>query len=216
MTLKKSEATRTAIIQSAKQNFYQLGYKKTTISKIFNDIDIPAGVFTYYFKKKDLLVNAIYEEFFDAIEKRIIELYPTLKEPSLLKQMILSKIYYDIILNDENNARFYFEVIENDSNYRVNRSITSPIHKNYIDEFHLSLTDEQFEIICIMNAGARREFFMHYFSEEMHLSAYEVSDYLESIIPLLMHINIGAINGAMLQSAKIAKTIDICDLHFLI
>lgn len=211
-----NESTRERIVQSARHNFYHNGYKKTTISNIFEDIDIPSGVFTYYFKRKDVLVKEIYREFFDSIDALILDIFPNMKTMHFLKQTVLSKIYYDIILSDEKNARFYYEVIEKDSNYRVNKTITDPIFKTYIDEFQLILTEEQFQIICLFNAGARREFTMNYFKNKLNISPYEVSNYFESIVPLLMRIDKGYVDSVLLQSANIAKSIDISSLVFLV
>lgn len=212
----ENETTKKRILQSAKFNFYHYGYKKTTISKIFSEIDIPIGVFTYYFKKKDLLVEEIYKELFYAVDQLILQNYPNLKTSYFLKQTVLSKIYYDIILSDEKNAHFYYEVLEKDSNYRVNKDITDPIFKKYIDEFNLVLSDEQFKITCILNAGARREFFVHYFQYQLDLSPYEVSDYLESIIPLMMRMDKSIVDSTLLQSSNIAKSLDYSGIKFLV
>lgn len=216
MLSNENETTKKRILQSAKFNFYHYGYKKTTISKIFSEIDIPIGVFTYYFKKKDLLVQEIYKELFDSIDQLIVQNYPNLKTSYFLKQTILSKIYYEIILSDEKNAQFYYEVLEKNSNYRVNKDITDPIFKKYIDEFNLILSDEQFEIMCVLNAGARREFFVHYFQYHLNLSPYEVSDYVESIIPLMMRIDKSIVDSILLQSANIAKSLNYSSIKFLV
>lgn len=211
-----NESTRTRIVQSAKYNFYHYGYKKITISKIFEDISIPSGVFTYYFKRKDLLVKEIYKSFFNSIDTLILENFPALETMHFLKQTVLSKIYYDIILSDEKNARFYYEVIEKNSNYRVNKTITDPIFKTYIGEFKLILTEEQFQIICLFNAGARREFMMNYFKKHLDTPPYEVSNYFESIVPLLMRIDKGTVDSVLLQSENIARSIDYSELVFLV
>lgn len=93
-------------------------------------------------------------QFLDQIHQLIVASYPNLETSYLLKQAVLSKIYYQVILSDDRNTKFYYEVLEKDSNYRINKEITMPIFRNYIDEFNMIISDEQFEMTNILNAAA--------------------------------------------------------------
>lgn len=93
-------------------------------------------------------------QFLDQIHQLIVASYPNLETSYLLKQAVLSKIYYQVILSDDRNTKFYYEVLEKDSNYRINKQITMPIFRNYIDEFNMIISDEQFEMTNILNAAA--------------------------------------------------------------
>lgn len=216
MEANNNETTRDLILQSAKYNFYHHGYKATTISKIFNEIDVPAGIFTYYFKTKDMLVYEIYKSFFNNIDRFILESYPNLKTSYLLKQAVLSKIYYQIILSDEKNASFYYQVLEKKSNFRVNKNIIGPIFKNFIDEFNLVIPEEQFYFITILDAGSRREFFLNYFKNHLTISPYEISNLIEALIPLMLRIDKDVVDSILLKSIVIANSLKYDHLVFLV
>lgn len=212
----ESLGTRDLIISSAKEQFYLKGYKDTTIADIFRSIDVPIGVFTYYFKTKDMLVTEIYREFFEKIDQKIIDAFTSVKERPFLMQALCSKIYYDIILSNKNNALFYYQVMEKRSNLRVNSGIIKPRFRKYIDEFNLIMTEQEFEMIVLLDAGARKEFFMDYFLNCRKISPYEVSDVIESIIPLLMRIDHNIVDSTLHKAGKIAEAMDYSDLRFLV
>ena len=212
----ESIGTRDLIINSAKSQFYLNGYKDTTISNIFSSLEVPAGVFTYYFKTKDMLVTEIYKEFFEKIDERITKQFESIKDKPFLLQVICSKIYYDVILSNKNNARFYYQVLERKSNLRVNSGIVTPRFHRYIDEFNLIITEEEFETIVMLDAGARKEFFMDYFLKKRKIAPNSVSDIIESSIPLLMGIDKSIVDSTLFKASKIAKSIDYSDLIFLV
>ena len=59
----KGVQTRNMIYQTAKQLFYDKGYEKTKIKEIADTAEVPIGLFTYYFKTKDKIVQYIYLSF---------------------------------------------------------------------------------------------------------------------------------------------------------
>lgn len=216
MEITESKTTKDMIIESAKSEFYYHGYKDTTISKIFSSIDVPVGIFTYYFKTKDMLVYEIYKQFFDKLDNLIVSNYSSLKESYLLKQAVLSKIYYKIILEDKNNANFYYQVLEKRSNYHVIKDIISSIFHKYIDEFNVIIPDEEFNMIEMLDSGARREFFLNYFRNNSKIPVYQLSNTLEAIFPLMLRIDGKTVDSALLKSIGIADSLDYSHIKFLI
>ncbi|NTW72218.1 MAG: TetR/AcrR family transcriptional regulator [Eubacteriaceae bacterium] len=216
MDSNEKRTSKELIIESAKKEFYENGYKDTTISKIFNSIDVPVGIFTYYFKTKDMLVFEIHKQFFEALDQLIVSKYKALESASFLKQAVLSKLYYKIILEDNNNARFYYQVLEKRSNYRVNREIISPIFRGVANEYEVVLSEEDFDLIMILNAGARREFFLNYFRTNMKIPVYHLSDMLEAMIPMMFRIDGKTVDSVLLKSARIADSLDCSQIKLLI
>lgn len=55
----KKEATRELIISEALRLFKSLGYEKTTIDQIVENVNLAKGTFYYHFKSKEELLSAI-------------------------------------------------------------------------------------------------------------------------------------------------------------
>ncbi|NLP16164.1 MAG: TetR/AcrR family transcriptional regulator [Clostridiales bacterium] len=73
--LKKSEATKKRIIQSAQKLFQQKGFDATSVREIVEDAGYAKGTFYLYFETKvDLLVyitNSLFEVFYEVLSKEL-------------------------------------------------------------------------------------------------------------------------------------------------
>jgi len=115
-----SSNTKEIIMAAAKKQFSEQGYLKTTIASIFKNIDIPMGVFTYHYKTKDTLVSEIFARYYKQIEELIEKNFDIPSDKYFLKHALVSRIYHKIILEDNKNSRFYYEVIRYKSTFRLN------------------------------------------------------------------------------------------------
>ena len=141
----KGVQTRNMIYQTAKQLFYDKGYEKTKIKEIADTAEVPIGLFTYYFKTKDKIVQHIYSEFFTQISLRITEATKDGLDNSILRHAILSWIYYEIIFSDANNRRFYYENLKKTSNYRIMNKTASQTYRRYVEDFNVVISDHDFQ-----------------------------------------------------------------------
>ena len=57
--IKPAEERKQEIMNSAERLFFELGYAKTKITDIIDDIGMSKGIFYYYFKSKEDVMNAI-------------------------------------------------------------------------------------------------------------------------------------------------------------
>jgi AcrR family transcriptional regulator len=110
----KGNITRNKIIASAKQVFYDKGYKDTLLKDITLHADVTIGDLIYYFKKKDEIVTEIYSQFFKQIIDHIEE--NCAEATTLQKYCLINHIVYHITFSDEKNKRFHHQLITNKSN----------------------------------------------------------------------------------------------------
>ena len=102
--------SREKIYATAKEVFYAEGYIKGTIKKIAERAQVPQGLVTYYFKTKDQLVSMILKDFYRSIQNRVDSYSELNITNSLYRQIVVSHIYYEILLSNENNCVFFKEL----------------------------------------------------------------------------------------------------------
>lgn len=185
----KGVQTRNMIYQTAKQLFYDKGYKKTKIKEIADTAEVPIGLFTYYFKTKDKIVQHIYSEFFTQISLRITEAVKDGLDNSILRHAILSWIYYEIILSDENNRRFYYENLKKTSNYRIMNKTATQTYRRYVEDFNVVISDHDFQNLLYLDFGARREYFLNFFEKPLADTTDDVIFLINGILPRLLGID---------------------------
>lgn len=71
---KSPDERRQEIINTAKELFAANGFAKTSVSDIANKIGIAKGLFYYYFKTKNDVMNAVIEQYLDVTEQRVCEI----------------------------------------------------------------------------------------------------------------------------------------------
>lgn len=212
----KGVQTRNLIYSTAKTLFYRQGYEKTKIKSIVEASDVPIGLFTYYFKTKDKIVQRIYNDFHTRISLRITEANIQGADNAILRHVVLSWIYYDIILSDAQNSRFYYEILTKTSNYRYIVKFANQVYRRYTEEFRIYLTDQEFENILFLDFGGRREFFLQYFEKNQRDSIDDIIFLLNGIVPRMMGIDQNTVTKLLYQGIAVAKTIPHDDIRFLI
>src|SRR5699024_4166432 len=105
------------IYTNAKTILYNKGYTKTTIKEIASYSDIPVSLVHYYFRKKDDILKRIYRDFINNIYYYLHNNLLDIFHNSLLSSVLTQRIYYEIILRDENNSRVHYQVLQNRSSY---------------------------------------------------------------------------------------------------
>ena len=212
----KGVQTRNMIYQTAKQLFYDKGYEKTKIKEIADTAEVPIGLFTYYFKTKDKIVQYIYSEFFAQISLRITEELKSGLDNSILRHAIHAWLYYDIIQNNENNRRFYYENLKKTSNFRILDKTASQIFRRFVEDFNIIISDHDFDNLVYLDFGARREYFLNYFEQPEPDSVDDVVFLLNGIFPRLLGIDQNSVTTTLYKGISTAKTIRHHDIPFLV
>ncbi len=211
----KGIQTRNHLYQISKKLFYEQGYENTKIKDIATVADTPIGLFTYYFKTKDNIVHEIYADYYKQINDFLNELSIAEFDNSILRHAALSQIYFDLILNNENNRRFYYEILKKASNYRIAGDFIRTTYRGYIRDYKLVISDREFDNLLYLDFGGRREYFLKYFEKPLNDSIDEIVFLLNGILPRLLGIDQHAITTLLYKGIQIAKNIDCSSIHFL-
>lgn len=102
--------TKQNIVTSAKELFYQNGYRNTSVHMICQAAHAKLGTFTYYFPKKNDLISLLYREYMQACVDYVDG--KKLKVSSPEHHLIVVMLYYDHLYSDEAITRFHREVLE--------------------------------------------------------------------------------------------------------
>lgn len=215
-TNKKGEQTKEYIYAEAKKLFYELGYKSTTLSKISETAQVPIGLIPYHFTNKDTIVSLVYQELLDNIQKRLSQQAGLVLDNSILFHAVASRIYYQIIFSDENNRRFYYEIIQKKSNYKILNQVISKVYRNYMKDFHIVLTETDFQDIVHADFGARREFFLHHLESKEVLDIQKMVTFANAIVPRLLKMNPLLVDNILAKSLEIYHSVDFTDIKFLV
>lgn len=218
MNAPKTNETRNKIYRCAKELFYQNGYMQTNLKDIAQKADVPIALITYYFKKKIYIAANIYTDFI-AEAGEIINEFCTKNalQSSLLKEMLLSYIIYDVILPDNNNKRFYMQLKEKSlSFYTLDRNDIERYFIEYIDEYQLTVTKQYMDILIKMNSEARRGFFNYYNEHDLKMDTIEIVNILSSMVPAMLGIERIEIDSKLLRVQSVIKDIDYSHLKLLI
>ncbi|MBI4856306.1 MAG: TetR/AcrR family transcriptional regulator [Acetobacterium woodii] len=211
----KGIQTRNHLYQISKKLFYDHGYENTKIKDIVTVADTPIGLFTYYFKTKDNVVHEIYSDYYQQIDNCITGLTIDGLENSILRHATLSWIYFSQILNNENNRRFYYEILKKASNYRIAGDFIRNTYCQYIEDYNLVISEREFDNMLYIDFGGRREYFLNYFEKPLNDSVDELVFLLNGILPRMLGIDQHAVTTLIYKGLQIAKTIDCDNIHFL-
>ncbi|MFZ7121947.1 MAG: TetR/AcrR family transcriptional regulator [Eubacteriaceae bacterium] len=214
----KGSRTKDKILQYAKQEFYEKGYENAWVKSIAKKSGTTLGNITYYFSKKDDMVTAIYSDFVENIYSFIDFQYTEddLTIPPLQKYCMFLIICYHTVLNDENNIRFYHEIILKKSNYRVLHKSISKYYADIIKSFELHLSDKDYSIFILTQFGSRREIFLSFFAGDLHLDLHELIYYLISNMCRNLGINQALYNEVIEISLTEVFKFDFSNIKFLI
>lgn len=214
---KKGAQTKEYIYNVSKALFYTLGYDKTTISAISKKAEVPIGLIPYHFKNKDNILKAIYRDFLiqidECITTRVIPYFYI--DNSILYHAILSRIYYQILFENDSNRRVYYDVLKKKSNYRILHDSIEVRYKEYLTDFAIDMDSRQLEGFLFCDFGARREFFLHYLAGDITMSIQDTVTIVNGIIPRLVGIDQNTVTEILNKSLEIFNAIDYADITFL-
>lgn len=214
-TNRKGEQTKEHILAVARKLFYENGYKDTTLSKMSEAAQVPIGLIPYHFENKDNIVGIVYEELLEQI-KSCMHSHSKIKYDNyILYHAVLSRIYYQVILSDPKNRRFYYENLSKKSNYRILNRVIGKAYKRYMTDFDITLSKEDFDDIILADFGARREFFLHHLSTKDPLDIQKMVTFANSIVPRLLKLDPSLVDTIMASSLEIYKAIDFSEIRFL-
>jgi AcrR family transcriptional regulator len=214
-TNKKGEQTKEYIYNVAKQLFYDIGYKNTTLSKIAETAQVPIGLIPYHFTNKDTIVSFIYQELIEKIKTRMLEYTNLHFDNYILFHAVLSRIYYQVIFSDPNNRRFYYEILLKKSNYKILNSVIGEVYKKYMADFDIALTEAEFNDILHADFGARREFILYHLERSEPMDIQGMVTFAVGIVPRLLKIDPHTVDVLLDNSVELYESMEFDDIRFL-
>ena len=113
--IKEPEVRRGEILDAAQKLFVERGYAKTTVTDILNVHGLSKGVFYYYFKSKEEVMDAIIERIVDAevANAKAIVMNPEMTMPQKLCAVLLGQGLPDENMKNKEAMTEQFHVTEN-------------------------------------------------------------------------------------------------------
>lgn len=128
MTIPKNpEERKDEIIQTAKRLFSERGYKATQVKDIVSEVGVAQGLFYYYFKSKEEVMEAVAEDYADKILEEIVQLTEN-------KSKYLDKIYkiFDIFIEAANKENSLFIEIQTAGGGIIHERVLKALGKKII------------------------------------------------------------------------------------
>lgn len=124
---KDPEERKEEIIQTAKHLFSEKGYKSTQIKDIVAEIGVAQGLFYYYFKSKEEVMEAVAEEYADNIINKIKYLAQGSGKPS-------EKLFniFDIFIDNANRQSSLLAEIQTADNGVIHERVFMCVAKKLI------------------------------------------------------------------------------------
>lgn len=103
--VKFHEERKQELIETAKRLFLEHGIEHTTISMIVGEIGVAHGLFYYYFKSKDEVIESVLESILYEFTNGLMERLEHSRDDFYDKIKLLMKALYEIYYNDTSNER---------------------------------------------------------------------------------------------------------------
>jgi|GEM_PF-2436997 len=213
---KKGLKTKNKIIQASKSLFYFNGYRKTTVQGIADLADVNLGLISYYFKSKDNIAKSIFIGFLKEIEKEVRKTYPSNDKDVMPLYMAKERIFFQIILKNENYQRFYREIINNNMIFTLMEDYVEKNY-NYINN-KVKRIDEKSLITAYsaLETGGRYNILRKYFKNTIDLDVDMVVDILIGCTPRLFGFSNENVDKFIKESRDYSENIDKRNLKLLI
>ena len=151
--------TKQSIIACAKELFCRSGLKNTSVSQICQKACVKLGTFTYYFPKKNDLLNYLYADYM----KRCIEFVDSQNLELCAEEhhLFVVMFYYLKLYSDEAIVRFHQETLSIGS---MNMWFLNP--RSLISDFSGNSDDPLFNLYVKADNAVRRELNLNFIQSE--------------------------------------------------
>lgn len=112
---KEPEVRKSELLDAAQKLFVEKGYAKTTVTDILNVHGLSKGVFYYYFKSKEEVMDAIIQRMVDdmtAHAKRIVA-NPDMTPPQKIAAILMGQGQSEEMLKDKETMTRQFHEVQN-------------------------------------------------------------------------------------------------------
>ena len=112
---KEPEVRKSELLDAAQKLFVEKGYAKTTVTDILNVHGLSKGVFYYYFKSKEEVMDAIIQRMVDdmVIHAKKIAADPGMTPPQKLFAILMGQGQSEEMIKDKENMTRQFHEVQN-------------------------------------------------------------------------------------------------------
>lgn len=202
---KKGLETRMKILDTAKSLFYEKGYNATTVKEICVIAEVKTGTFAYYFKTKDMLINAIYEDLllksYSFVANKV-----TKKITSMERNAIVTFIYYLAIFKDNPTIAFHREILSFESSAEYLQKNLPRIFHQFIKEFNLNIDEIELDYIVTAEHGLRRELISKFIDKPKAKSITDIIIFILIFRARLFKIDENIMRAYLFNSSEFVRT----------
>lgn len=211
---KKGLETRMRILDTAKNLFYEKGYHAATVKEICDIADVKTGTFAYYFKTKDMLINAIYEDLllksYSFVANKINR-----KINSMERNVIVTFIYYLAIFKDEQTRAFHREILAFESSAEYLQKNLPRIFHQFIKEFKLSIDEIELDYIVTAEHGLRRELIIKFIDKPKAKSIIDIIIFILIFRARLFKIDENIMRAYLFNASEFVRTNNFSHINLL-
>ncbi|WP_195269437.1 TetR/AcrR family transcriptional regulator [Eubacterium sp. 1001713B170207_170306_E7] len=207
--------TKKRILQTAKELFYEHGYRQTTIAMIAEKAEIPVGLVNYYYKKEALVGN-IYHEFILAINEMVEAQLSEQLENHLQKHILFNHIFYIKIFEDSASKSLYELLLTKDLVLKETHQYVRESMMAVISEFNLHIQKEVFQKLMIAEYGARKYLLKDCFETLDPSKSKNFINFLATITVRLAGVDTNIIEKNLKKADRLLKLLDTSDISFLV
>jgi hypothetical protein len=212
---KKGIETRNNIINASKSLFYLQGYKNTTVQKIADLASVNLGLLSYYFKTKNNIIKIIFTDFLDNIDNLISNCNVS-DENLIVFYMVKERIAYNIIFKNQNNLRFYKEIINNNIVMKIMEEYTLSNFIKINEVKNLKIDINHIKCYSALEVGGSYNILKKYFLGSIEISYDDMVNILIGCTPRLFGMDNDSIRSFIIESKKISESINYSSIKFLI
>ncbi len=212
-TYQKGQTTKESILQTARQLFYEKGYRDTFCKDIAREAGVNVGLIHYYYKTKGNIAWEIYASFLSEMLDRISVWFP--QEDDLVQKAITIRLLWNLLGTDEKLKRFFHEIIAERIPLQLGHSEEGSSYTKALNQSLQWENPELVQIICQCSTAVEMELIEHYVSGECTLSLQELAELDERYTLQMSFVPEKEILRVLERSAECAAVLQMqCDAQF--
>lgn len=135
------------------------GYDGTTFQKIADTLGITKGAITYHFKNKYVIMDILFEEFFQHIRSHI-DRFPEAYRNTYWRFCTMYIYAYRVIMSSPNNIALFYHKDQMSQWEQSKIKMVHDIYNAIKEDFHKVFTDEDLMVMSYIDLGARRRLYL--------------------------------------------------------
>lgn len=154
--------TKEKIKSSARELFYESGYKKISLQEIAKNAGIRQSLLYYYYKNKDELASEIFNEFTERHNSLLLNKFSklNLNLSILIERCVFVASNYRVILSNKSLALFIGEI--NESDVQMSSEFIRDKYRILMEENPVSMKMTNIDFVMLENIGLNTAIFHLY------------------------------------------------------